>query len=571
MVKTTFVALLLLLPMQGSAWASSATLSSLLEQHGAEYVSRAKAEGGSSSEVFQRYVGELVHALRSDGETVTAERIVSAFSPENNMTFSRVELAWIIHTFALEYYRDQILRHTSRLIGFRTFKNGTPNRINPEFVRQREYLDSLAHALGLHFNDVDGVMQEIWVGNADQSFGLMVHGDVQPADSVGWTLPPWQGTIRNERLWGRGSMDDKGPLIAIMYGMRAILDSGLPLKRKIMLLVGSDEESDNTDLATYLKNHNAPDRTVVVDMKYPVIAAEKGWCGIWLQLPRTTLTSSGRYFMVVGMNAGISPSIIPNRATAALLASGLELDQAFSYVQSLAGKFVEQHAGSNITVNLNADTLVVVALGTSVHSSIPESGHNALTDLAMFLDGSVQPFMNEFGLMSRFLAEHIGFGMDGTGLRIAHDDPFMGGVTVAPTMFTTTDSTVMLMVNFRIPKGITTDEVRDSLAVCFRAFDRRYGVTLDATEYLTDAHYVDPGEPFVQNLLSIYNSITHDSSSAGSIGGATYAHRLPNAVVFGPAMPDEPYTGHSPNESIRLSTLERNVEILTHTMVEFGM
>jgi succinyl-diaminopimelate desuccinylase len=71
--------------------------------------------------------------------------------------------------------------------------------------------------------------------------------------------------------------------------------------------------------------------------------------------------------------------------------------------------------------------------------------------------------------------------------------------------------------------------------------------------------------------MSIYNRLTGDSLTAQSMGGGTYARRLPNAVVFGPKMPDEEYTGHQPDEFIKLSTLETNIEILTHTITDFAL
>jgi len=96
-------------------------------------------------------------------------------------------------------------------------------------------------------------------------------------------------------------------------------------------------------------------------------------------------------------------------------------------------------------------------------------------------------------------------------------------------------------------------------------------VKLKVTHYISAPLYNDPGSPFVQRLLAIYNAVTGEKRMPQSIGGGTYAHRIPNAVVFGPALPDEEYLGHQPNELLKVSTLIRNIEILTHTMFDFGL
>jgi acetylornithine deacetylase/succinyl-diaminopimelate desuccinylase-like protein len=192
-------------------------------------------------------------------------------------------------------------------------------------------------------------------------------------------------------------------------------------------------------------------------------------------------------------------------------------------------------------------------------------------DLLVFLDNDLKVLPNAYGLMAKFAARYIGFELDGKSLGIAHKDDFMGGVTVAGDMFNETDTTVMFMFNFRIPKGVKGAALGRKLNSLFTKFGKNNGFKFSDTRYISDAHYFNPKSPLVQKLLKIYNSVTKENRKAESIGGGTYAHRIPNAVVFGPALPEEEYLGHRPNEYFLISTLVRNIEILTHTMVEFGM
>jgi succinyl-diaminopimelate desuccinylase len=563
--------LVLVLP-PGAGGQSLKKLQELLKKEGAAYAQEANAWGrGDSRSVYGRFVGLVVKGLEDRGEKTLARRISSAFANAGTRPIPRAEFAWITHAYARHLYREAIINETAELIKFRTHESPpTPNRMNPEFVKQREYLRTLAGRLGLHFNDVGGYVQEIWIGEGKQSFGVMSHSDVETVDPAGWKHDPWGGEIIDGALWGRGTVDDKGPIVAAMYGMRAILDSGFPLKKKLILLVGTDEESANEDVTTYLKTRRAPTQTIVVDMYYPVICAEKGWCGTWLELPLPAEAPSGRGLWIADLRSGISPSIVPDNATAKLCVRGVSVSEAAESVTSLAATFMAQRAGSRLQVSVTGDTLVVLASGKSVHSSVPATGHNALMDLLVFLDRDVHPLSNAFSQLAYFGAKYVGFELDGKSLGIKHRDRFMGDVTVAVNMFGRTDSTVELMINFRVPRGIPLPAIEKALKARYAAFNKEQGVDLKSRHYMNKAHYIDPRTPFVQRLLGIYNSVTGERRAAGSIGGGTYARRLPNAVVFGPALPDEEYLGHQPNEHIMLSTLERNIELLTHTLVEFG-
>ncbi|MFN0157867.1 MAG: Sapep family Mn(2+)-dependent dipeptidase [Bacteroidota bacterium] len=547
-------------------------LASLLKTRGAELMNQSRTNATDGKAVYLRFIDIVAGELAKSGEKATAARITNAMIDPYTLGFPKTEFAWMTHTFAREFYKDDIIRETAQLIKFRTFATGVPNRDNPEFIKQKEYLRRLATKLGLNFNDVGGYVQEIWIGDANGTFGIMSHSDVQPVQAEEWSHDPWSGDIIDGKIWGRGSVDDKGPIVAVMYGMRALLDSGLPLQKKIILLVGTDEESANEDVATYLKTHKAPDQTIVVDSNYPVICAEKGWCGIWLHIPRNIPPpADNNGLLVTSLNAGFSPSIVPEKATARLVPIGMSASDAKKMIEEKFEAFKKRRKNARITAGLAGDTLYLTALGKSVHSSTPDIGHNALMDMLVFLDRDLKVLPNEYGLIAKFASKYIGFELDGKSLGIAHRDDFMGEVTVAANMFHQSDTTLMFMFNFRVPKGIERAKVEAALNTRFTSFGNEHGFIFKDTRYIGEAHYFDPENPLVKNLLGIYNSVTGENRKAQSIGGGTYAHRIPNAVVFGPALPDEEYLGHQPNEYFLISTLIKNIELLTHAMVEFGM
>ncbi len=568
------VALLLLIQTFGSqVTARQETESSdYLGTQAPRLMQEAKATGsGNSMDVYQGFARLVVDELKKRGKQEIANHITAGQSGQKLEGKSLATYAWLTRTFAREFYKDDIISATSDLIKFKTFATDVPNRQNPEFIKQKQYLAMLASRLGLGFRDVDGYVQEIWIGDEERSLGIMVHSDVQPVDTTAWSVNPWGGELKSGALWGRGAIDDKGPLAAIMYGMRAVLDSRIPLRRKLILLVGTDEESANEDVSTYLKTNPAPDQTIVVDYGYPVICAEKGWCGVWLKLPKPGAEPDSNGLVIESLDAGFSPSIVPGKATAMLRASGNQdlVESRTGLLDAIVG-FEKQRVGSRFDLSETDGGLSITAHGRTVHSSVPATGHNALMDLIVFLDQNLKPAKNSISLMVKFAAQFVGLELDGRSLGIAHHDDFMGDVTVAGNMFHTEADSVMFMFNFRIPRGISLETVRQSVAARKTDFEQQHEVRFSEASYYSEALYNDPDGPFVRRLLRIYNSVTGENRVAESMGGGTYAKRLPNSVVFGPKLVGEEYLGHQPDEHVSLETLTRNIEILTHTLAEFA-
>jgi succinyl-diaminopimelate desuccinylase len=71
-------------------------------------------------------------------------------------------------------------------------------------------------------------------------------------------------------LYGRGASDNKGPIIGALYAMKAVMESGRKMKRKVRIIFGTDEESGWEDMEYYFKKEPMPDFGVSPDADYPL-------------------------------------------------------------------------------------------------------------------------------------------------------------------------------------------------------------------------------------------------------------------------------------------------------------
>ncbi len=124
------------------------------------------------------------------------------------------------------------------------------------------------------------------LGEGEKSLCIGCHLDVVPAgDSNLWNTDPWAMTEKDGRVYGRGTMDNKGQAVACIMAMEMLKDMGVQLKGELLLAALSGEEyheKDEPDPGIEFvtsKGHLKPDFAIIPDiaehMKM-IDVAEKG-------------------------------------------------------------------------------------------------------------------------------------------------------------------------------------------------------------------------------------------------------------------------------------------------------
>jgi predicted dipeptidase len=438
---------------------------------------------------------------------------------------------------------------------------------------QKVWLAKTAQDLGFTYRDA-GLIDEIELPGPPGGpvLGLMVHGDVQPVDPEEWSVPPFSGKSDATYVYGRGSADDKGPLVQALLALKALERSGIQRTHTVRLLVGSDEESANTDVTTYVKTHQAPDYTLVLDSAFPVVAGEKAWNS--LSVTTNALAERpgvARPYSVVFLEAGLATSIVPERAEVKLAwkpGTPLNWDPVIDAI-----KAAPRPPETRIATQATGEILRIVAYGHSAHAGVNlEGGRNALVALARALDGKL-PTGGAEDLLA--FVRTAGTDIYGTGLGIIDRDPLWGRyavniATIKPSAGDAKQSTLTINIR-RIPPR-TGPELKARMESFVSDLNKRTGASLAATGFYDDEPLAfDPHGKLVRRLLTDYATATNTKNPKPAIsGGGTYAKRLPNAIAFGMWFPDKPYPGHDVDEKNPIADLQKGTRVLIHALVDIA-
>lgn len=137
----------------------------------------------------------------------------------------------------------------------------------------------LCEELGFETENVDGRMGIAKYGEGEDYIGVIGHLDVVPVGD-GWKHEPFGAEEVNGRIFGRGILDNKGPVLSCLFALYVLKELKIKLNRPVWILFGTDEESGFEDLEYYLTKKKPPVMGWTPDCKYPVVYAERGRAAI---------------------------------------------------------------------------------------------------------------------------------------------------------------------------------------------------------------------------------------------------------------------------------------------------
>lgn len=471
---------------------------------------------------------------------------------------------------ARRYYDEHLAKQAVPLleaaIRFPTVQGATAAR-----DAQQAWLITTAAGMGFATRDAGKLVEIDLPGPAGAPvLGLVVHGDVQPATASAWSIPPFEGVTRDGFVLGRGAADDKGPLVQALLAMKALGQAGTARTHTVRLLVGSDEESDNTDMKEYLAANHPPDYSLVLDYLFPVVVGEMAWTGLYVDAVPGARSNAELPFRIAKLQAGLAPSIVPDRAELTLQwIRGLP--SWGSLIARLSARPLPEGTRLEFVQALGDDArLTVVAHGKSAHGGVNlEGGRNALVALARATEGLL-PVSGENDLLA--FARLAGQDLHGTGLGLTDDDPIWGRYLVnVATLKPRGDGKLRLQIVLRRPPPRTGPQIRAHLERVVAGFNARTNASLAVDGYWDDEPLsFDPEGKLVKRLLAAYANATGKLAPPAVSGGGSYAKRLPNSIAFGMWFPGTPYPGHDVDEKISVEDLHRGTRVLIAALIDIA-
>ena len=383
----------------------------------------------------------------------------------------------------------------------------------------------IAESLGFKTVYKDGYYGYAEVGEGEKLIGILGHIDVVPiGDESKWKFPPFSATEEDGYIYGRGTQDDKGPTIAAMYAVKALLDAGVKFEKRVRFIIGGDEENLWRCIAKYTENgEEIPSMGFTPDSSFPVTNAEKSLVQFYLR---------GKGSKEINLNISGALNAVPGVA---------------NYTGKLADKLSEKL--DELKFDYEKDGESVTVIGKRVHAASADKGVNAIERLCKAL--------YEIGVeddVVRFVAELS----DSVGSKILPNcvDDVSGTLTLNLGELIINEKESKIGFDSRVPVKFTIEDLEDAV----KEKAANYGLEFEEFDRLKSL-YVPADSELIKTLVSVYEQETGLEGTPKSSGGATYAKALDNCVAFGAMFPFDEKTEHQENERVNIKNMIKATEI----------
>ena len=432
---------------------------------------------------------------------------------------------------------------------------GEPKPGAPFGEGPRKALDKAAEIFekyGLRTGNYEDRVRTADFGGTEPALDVIAHVDVVPAGE-GWTVTkPFRPMVRDGRIYGRGTADDKCGVIVTVYAMRALKELGIPVTKRCRLITGSAEETGMEDLPAYYASEKPAPMSITPDADYPVINIEKG--RIAATYDAAFARSEGEK-KLLWLDGGIAVNQVPATAKAAI--AGLSVAEIREKAEAIEAK-----TGISFVLTEEAGNVMITAVGRAAHASTPEKGKNSVLALAELVLSLPLAPCEGLAILKKFMKYHP-FG-DTTGLAagIAAKDEVSGGTTCAADIIRMTETAFHAETDART--AVCADDMDYQGILSKNAADM--GTTLAIDGY--PSHIVPGDSHFVKTLNRAYEDVTGLPGGCVAIGGSSYVHHVDGGVAFGCLPEGDPASIHGPNESMSIDWLKKTAVIYALVIAE---
>lgn len=450
-------------------------------------------------------------------------------------------------------YKDDVIKSIQGAIQIKSVmeeaKEGMPFGEGP--AKALNYFVELGKDMGFEVINYDNYVATIEFGEGEEVLGILGHVDVVP-EGEGWDYSPYSGALVDGRIYGRGTLDDKGPSTICLYAMKAIKESGVNLNKRVRMILGANEESGSKCMEHYFGTLKMPQPTLAFtpDSNFPVTFAEKGIVRVRLKNSYSTLAD-------VSLSGGNAFNSVPERCELTIPVDYLEgvAESLVAYNESREYKIECEEKNGNYHIN---------SYGKSAHASKPYLGYNSVSALFEFLR-EVKVKNEEFRSLVEFFNTCIKMDIDGKSLGVNFEDEESGKLTLNIGKTTLKDGILEICIDIRCPVKVENKKV---IEIIKERASKFMEVELAGD---TAPLYVAKDSFLVSTLMNVYKDVTGDVESQPiAIGGGTYARSVTNGVAFGALLSSQVDNMHQKNEYLEIDKIDTLLKIYVEAIYQLA-
>jgi len=396
---------------------------------------------------------------------------------------------------------------------------------------------ALAIGAGYGFKtcNLDDYVGYIEYGDGPRTIGILAHLDVVPVSPT-WKTDPFKATVIGDRMYGRGTSDDKGGAVCALMAMKILSEMKPDLgDKKIRLILGCNEESGSRGIAYYVSKQGYVDMGFTPDADFPLVYGEKGMAGGLIK---------GHSAKIIDAKGGTARNAVPASVTFRLQADALD--------STKLDRFLTDNKIGYTYTNGKDDAILTVQ-GTAAHAATPELGVNAISYAyeAMYQAGINDPYVTAYHNL-------VGLGYNGEMMGLDLSDKY-GRLTCNIGMTFVQDGLLVSTIDIRFPVTMHVADITAKLQT--------------HQPWVSDVQGVDPlffplDHPMIEALMDAYRQCGPDPDRQPmTMGGGTYARAMKNIVAFGCAVRQEPYHIHEDNEFVYLDDLTVQVKVYVQALL----
>lgn len=434
-------------------------------------------------------------------------------------------------------HRDEMIKDLEKMI---KIPSKLENYDNKEYPFGKNVDDALneflkiAENLGFRTKNIDKHCGYAEFGEGEELVGIIGHLDVVP-EGEGWTYPPFELTIRDDILYGRGTIDDKGPVIASLYAMKAVMEK-VSIHKRVRLIVGLNEENDWKCINYYKEHEEMPSIGFSPDADFPCIYSEKALLTVYTE--QEYIENEMIRIKEIDCNNN-RINVVPKYCL-------VKLEVNSQIAEELKSLLVPK-VSDEIAFTRNENIFYIETRGIQAHAAHPELGKNAISKMVMILNEIFNRFEIEEKTI-KTLANKIRTETTGESLGIKHSNEELGDLTLNLANLELKDGNMKSGMNLRIPGDLELKEIKQKITESLKELNVRFSGEKEAL-------YIPKENDLVKTLCKIYNEYTGENKEPIAIGGATYARAFKNCVSFGAMKTGEPDMCHQVDEYISMKNL----------------